>query len=317
MAFFLDTKKEIIYIVVNTKKNNIASVFATEGNYIAANNIYHQLYESSFKRMDYGELQEISYNLYFTYQSLNELDSALVYHIQYKSYSDSINKISDTKLIENLIAVHEKDQAEKDHVIEILDIKNNLMNERYKYRSVGAGLVILLLFIIILYIRQRQKNEILKVQKESENKILSEELDNKKKELTTNVMYLLKKNEFISALSSKLNELSPNLKQENISSVQNIIREINMNTSGDSWKEFEIRFQEVYTGFYNKLNKEFPTLTPNELRLCAFLKLNMSTKEISAITYQSVQTLKVARYRLRKKLNISEDENLVSFFTKF
>jgi DNA-binding CsgD family transcriptional regulator len=69
----------------------------------------------------------------------------------------------------------------------------------------------------------------------------------------------------------------------------------------------------VHNDFYDKLNEKFPNLSANEKRLCAFLRLNMSTKEISAITYQSINSITVARSRLRKKLELDSDENLISF----
>jgi len=76
-------------------------------------------------------------------------------------------------------------------------------------------------------------------------------------------------------------------------------------------------FQEVYVGFYKKLNEQFPNLTPNDLRLCAFLRLNMTSKEIAELTFQSPESLKTARYRLRKKIGLDRTENLVAFLTKF
>jgi len=66
--------------------------------------------------------------------------------------------------------------------------------------------------------------------------------------------------------------------------------------------------------FYKELHKAHPDLTPNEIKICAFIRLNMSTKEISAITHQTVKTINMARFRLRKKLNIDRDENLLSYF---
>ena len=68
---------------------------------------------------------------------------------------------------------------------------------------------------------------------------------------------------------------------------------------------------------YNKtLNEKYPNLSQNEIRLCAFAKLNMTTKEIAAITYQSINSITVARYRLRKKLGLQQDENLHSFISE-
>ena len=95
-----------------------------------------------------------------------------------------------------------------------------------------------------------------------------------------------------------------------------MIRDLLLNSSSDVWEEFEVRFQDVHSDFYDNLNKKFPNLTPNEKKICSFLRLNMSTKEISAITYQSVRSIDMARFRLRKKLELDTDENLVSFLSQ-
>ena len=95
------------------------------------------------------------------------------------------------------------------------------------------------------------------------------------------------------------------------------IHELESNSGMISWEEFEIRFQEVHTDFYSNLRKSYPELSNNEIRLCAFLKLNMTTKEIAAITYQSLNSIKVARYRLRKKLGLSKEHNLNAFLARF
>ena len=79
-------------------------------------------------------------------------------------------------------------------------------------------------------------------------------------------------------------------------------------------QEFEIRFQQVHNSFYDKLNALSPDLSTNERRLCAFLKLSMSTKEISSITGQSPRSIDVARTRLRKKLNLTNNDSSLSDF---
>lgn len=81
------------------------------------------------------------------------------------------------------------------------------------------------------------------------------------------------------------------------------------------WDEFELRFQGVHNEFYQKLQSINPELSTNERRLCAFLKLNMTTKEIASITHQSPRSIEVARTRLRKKLNLTNsDISLTDFF---
>ncbi|GAB1418046.1 hypothetical protein MASR2M12_08110 [Bacteroidales bacterium] len=83
------------------------------------------------------------------------------------------------------------------------------------------------------------------------------------------------------------------------------------------WFEFEKRFNEVHINFYNKLSNIYRDLTPNERKLCAFLKMGLSTKEIAAITFQNAKSIDMARYRLRKKLCIANNESFPSFLSRF
>jgi len=101
---------------------------------------------------------------------------------------------------------------------------------------------------------------------------------------------------------------SHNFKKENQLLIKSIIEDLE-NTQEDSvWEEFETRFHQVHNKFYEKLNETHPNLSPNERKLCAFLRLNMSTKEISSITGQSFRSIEVARTRLRKKLNLTNSD---------
>ncbi len=114
--------------------------------------------------------------------------------------------------------------------------------------------------------------------------------------------------------TEKLLETLPNLKIENRKVLQDVILNLQSSTNNDVWQDFELRFNEVHSEFYEKRSRQFKELTPNEIRLCAFLKLNMTTKEISAITQQSARSIEVARVRLRKKLLITNTSiNLVTF----
>jgi DNA-binding CsgD family transcriptional regulator len=106
-----------------------------------------------------------------------------------------------------------------------------------------------------------------------------------------------------------------NFKVENRKVVEDVITELESASRGDTWKEFELRFKEVHSDFYKKLNELYPNLTPSELKLCAFLRLNMSSKDIAAITFLSINGINIARHRLRKKLNIDQDENLITFLS--
>ena len=143
---------------------------------------------------------------------------------------------------------------------------------------------------------------------------LEKEVELRNKEIATNVMYLVKKNELINAETKRLFNLKSKLKEENKETLQKIIFEIQSIMSEDVWDEFEYRFKQVHLDFYEKLQAKFPDLTPAEIKLAAFLKLNMTTKDIASITSQSINSMEVARSRLRKKLGItSQKVNLVTF----
>jgi hypothetical protein len=128
----------------------------------------------------------------------------------------------------------------------------------------------------------------------------------------------MKKNEMMYDISSRLIQIEKKaVKEETKEAIKIISKELRKSADNKMWKEFSARFQEVHSGFYEALLEKFPTLTQNELKLCAFLRLNMTTKEISELTGQRKLTLENARYRLRKKLGITNSEsNLVTFLSQ-
>ncbi len=176
------------------------------------------------------------------------------------------------------------------------------------------SLVLGLGIIILIFARQKIKAK----NTELEKSHLEKELEFKNKELALKVMSLLKKNEMLSEISKKLIDVKNEaVKDETKEAIRRISKDLQKSTDDEIWEEFELRFQQVHKNFYDKLMKEFPELSPNEQRLCAFLRLNMSSKEISELTGQSPNALETARYRLRKKLNISNSQvNLITFLSK-
>ena len=253
------------------------------------------------------------------YMAINDLSQAIDYADQISNVSDSINKYNKLKEIDLLEMRHEFERERKQQALERellrAEIQRNKLTLILIIVGSGLGIIIVLFLYFLQHNRFRRKTleqKAILLEKEK----LEQQLEFKNKELTTNVMYLLKKNEFISSISSQLKTAKQDEKDDKKTVIDKIILALDRSISEDNWTDFEVRFQEVHVGFYNKLNNQFPDLTPNELRLCAFLRLNMTTKEIAGITYQSPESLKIARYRLRKKLGLERDENLVAFLTK-
>jgi hypothetical protein len=176
--------------------------------------------------------------------------------------------------------------------------------------SLVSGLLILALMLS----RYRLKSKYMVLEKEK----VESELNVKNRELTVNLLALIKKNEMLSDISHKLVQLEQNARgSETKDTIAQISQDLRTRTDDKMLNEFSKRFQEVHAGFYEKLLNSYPDLTPNELKLCAFLRLNMSTKDISELTGQQPASSDHARYRLRKKLKISNSEvNLISFLSR-
>ena len=205
------------------------------------------------------------------------------------------------------------------------ELKHALLANKLRQKELTSVIIILiagLLIFSLLFIYVFQKYKMHRKSLEQKNTMLeiealTRDIEYRNKELTTNVMYLLKKNEFISSISNKLKLATGDSHNNYNRAIESIIGELDKSVAELNWEDFEVRFQKVHVGFYNKLSTKYPLLTPNDLRLCAFLKLNMTSKEITGITFQSTESLKTARYRLRKKLSLERQDNLVAFLTKF
>ena len=241
------------------------------------------------------------------------VDSSFHYFRIYKAYSDSILNEENIRKLAYQDANFRYEQKVQE--AEILREQAEARNRQNTTILIGVIIGLILLMAVLILMLQLNRNRVKRVQLEQEN--LRRELEVRNKELTTHVIYQLKKNEFILNIIDKLKRSVSNLLPENKKIIEDVIRELNMDTGEELWKEFEVRFQQVHNDFYKNLVEEFADLTPNELKLSAFLKLNMNTKDIAAITYQSTNSIDVARSRLRQKFGLSKEENLVSFLSKY
>ncbi len=143
-----------------------------------------------------------------------------------------------------------------------------------------------------------------------------EVLESKKRELVSSALRLIQVNELNNQLISELGKVSSYANRQGSDLIRNIIHQYSISSGEGIWKDFEMRFEQVYEVFYRRLQVMHPELTPGERKLCALLRLNISSKDIAAITFQNPQSVDMARYRLRKKLNLTGEENLVDYLTK-
>ncbi|WP_396151567.1 triple tyrosine motif-containing protein [Flavobacterium sp.] len=143
------------------------------------------------------------------------------------------------------------------------------------------------------------------------NQQLEQDFENKNRELAASTMNLIKKNELLSMIKEDLKSSTETLPNKSIKSV---ITSINKNINEeDSWNVFVDAFNNADKDFLKKIKAAHQSLTPNDLRLCAFLRLNLSSKEIAPLLNISVRSVEIKRYRLRKKMDLSHEQGLVEY----
>jgi len=160
-------------------------------------------------------------------------------------------------------------------------------------------------------ISEKSESEIMKLRNEK----LRADIRHKNSELASTTMHLVQKSEILQKIKTDLNELS---RSSNNDQLQGKIKQIERAIDSDvrldkNWERFESHFDQVHENFFKNLRAKYPNLTPKDQKLCAYLRMNLSTKEIAPLLNISVRGVEISRYRLRKKLSLDPEDNLVSF----
>ncbi|MEN8225046.1 MAG: tetratricopeptide repeat protein [Bacteroidota bacterium] len=307
--------------------NRAVDIFSQlEDEYYVAHTLYHLAY-FYFETEDYASsiamaTQSLSKARKYSFQTLilnnadllrknyiklNRKDEAYKYCMLQYQVKDSLYAEENLTKLTNLELQYEFDKKQQEKLI-------NQQRKDFLVIIIIISLILVIIIVMFILTRQRIKAQNTLLAKEK----LEAELDAINKEFTTNAMYLVKKNELLTEISEKLIEIeSEAVKDETKDAIRRIANELQKSKDNDVWQDFELRFNQVHNDFYENLLRRFPALTPNDLRLCALLRLNMSSKEISEITTQRLGTIEMARLRIRKKLGISgTDVNLVTFLSQ-
>ncbi len=147
------------------------------------------------------------------------------------------------------------------------------------------------------------------------NEQLQADLPGKSRELANSAINIVYKNELLQKIREEMAHLiyssGKHLSVYQLRRIQKVIDE-GMNDERD-WNIFERSFNEAHENFFKKLKADHPDLVPNDLKLCAYLRMNMSSKEMASLLNISLRGVEIRRYRLRKKLNLEHDKNLAEF----
>ena len=212
----------------------------------------------------------------------NKIDNEIIETNSFRKYITkekvADNSTRDFEIIKTVYSNHEKTNGVLGVMVDITHIKNQEEE-----------------------IREQQK-----LLHKQENEKIQWDLEYHKKELTEMIIRLTNTSEFIANSVNDLQSILPSLDTESKVKVQSIINKYRSDFIENTWDEFLINFKNAHKEFYIKLEQNFPDLTSNEKRLCIYLFLNMTTKQIATLTYRSQITIENVRIRLRKKLGITD-----------
>lgn len=200
---------------------------------------------------------------------------------------------------------------------EVQSIEAKAMVEKEKQRTTTYFIIVFFVFVILIVLLLLNRKSILLKKKKIEEKSLTIELDARNRELTSNVLSQIQQNELLNDIIKKFSiyDKDPKTIHDNIHS---IIHELKQTLKANTRQDFDYYFVQVHPNFYNNLKADFPNLTQYELRLCAFLHLHLTTKDIAAINNITLDAVKTARKRLRNNLNIVDSNiDLVDFLSKY
>lgn len=258
---------------------------------------YNEYYQST------GRLQLLNNNL----MRINELLE--------KRYQADV-----TSLIQKIDTQHLVEEYKQKIKINELELERSKLIRNGAIAAAFSFLIFLWLLFVRFQYRKKLHLQILASREEAYAKELEIEKLKKEKadrELVIQAANIQSQNDFLSNLKKQLKHNSEISNEGNDKSLKKIISLIDGVVNKETtWKQFEEQFVKIHPDFFKKLTEKYPSLTTNELKLCAYHKMNLGTKEIASLAALSVRAIQTSRYRLRKKLNIPEETTFQEFINK-
>jgi tetratricopeptide (TPR) repeat protein len=281
---------------IYVKTNQLDSAIITLKNLLDINN-------KQLKSIEHAN--SIYYDLFRIYEKKGDLKLALEYCNLYLPVNDSITKdLNDKKLLE-IQTQYEVDL--KNEQILLLLKEKQLARQKYFIIVISLLLILISGLYAISYKQKKAKEKQLLL--EAELKDAKNKIETKQRELTLKAMHISQQGHILSNVKDQLE----NVKKENPGSkvtIQSLLSNINQQLNQNAFKDFEKYFIEVHPKFYDTLKLIYPTLTQNELRVCALLRLNLNSKQIADITGKTNRSVENTRTLIRRKMGLTLQDNL-------
>jgi tetratricopeptide (TPR) repeat protein/DNA-binding CsgD family transcriptional regulator len=255
-------------------------------------------------------------NLYRIYKAQNDPDKALFYVEAHLAKKDSIYGIEKANKINELQTIYETEKKEADLALQAEEIRT--LNEKAKVDTLTKGLyaggmvsAFALSGLLVFGFRQRIRKN--RIAREKQEEIYRQEIEHKKKELATQTLHLVQKNTFIQELKENLESIkkSPDTFKTEFRRIVMLLKK--ENASDKDWEVFKTYFAEVHNDFDQKLKTLYSEISEKEIRLAAFLRMNLTTKEIAATLNVLPESVLKSKYRLKRKLGLDKEMDLTRF----
>lgn len=239
---------------------------------------------------------------------------------RYVWLTDSVHQNNDAMRLETLWLQQEFKQAETQWEYEKQLSDLNHRKSRILLLLAVFALVLVVAVMLLLLNRKKmilESKDIELKNKELKEKSLADELNLRNRELTARTLVQVQRQELLDEMIGKLNAILEDKKKLS-TNLCDVIKTFEQYKSASNPDDFDHYFTQINPDFYEHLRTDFPNLTPNELRLCAYLKMNMNTKDIAAICNITPESARVARTRLRKSLGLADSSiDLATFLSKY
>ncbi len=306
---------------------NLAGAYLGMEQYDSANMLFNKAFNVASKINYATVIENALEGLYQLKKEQNDFRAALDYYEQMIAYTDSIRSENVQVRMAELETKYET--AKKEKQIAQMEYEQKIIDKQsFIFRLAATAIAFILLLIIFAIWQKKRKDKQIHLQKElvlhkekeladlelEKSKIKEQELQQnlmyKSKQLSSHALHMMQKNNMLHEISDELDTAS----DPDASMVKRIKFLINESLRSDKdWDVFKLYFEEINKGFFKKLKEINPDLTTNDLRLCALIKLNMNSKEMASVLNISPNSIKSARYRLKKKLDLDVDAGLESF----
>lgn len=320
---------------------NMGDAYEKMNEFAKAKNCFTESLDLSRKINLKPTISEAAKSLYLLNKKYHNYEEALNYFEIYKVAEDSVFSEASARQINEFEIRYETEKKEKENRLLTKDNQIKTRNQWFLVIMVIALIAIsMALFYAfrlkkrslmqsrILFERELEIGELKIGQIEKKNQHLQEVLfaeeeikklqiqsiDQKNHELTSATLLIANKNEVFENLRRMAEQARIDGSRDENEKIKEIIREINRQTDVENqWEQFRVHFESIHKSFFVKLRKNTLGLTQTDLQLCAYIKLNMATKEISKLLNITPESVNTHRYRLRKKMELSGQETLDEF----